>query len=168
MIKKEQEIALTGIQEEDSESESDHSSHSSISISCDNAPGSSTSTDDTEFPSQYKPSDYLQAFTHFTYRFTNRKVLVCDLQGVFKHDDTPPLFELSDPAIHYSSRTGRTRVFGRTDLGINGIKHFFRTHQCNGICKSLELSRKNRNWNKEWKGIATNDKLVFEKRKQAR
>jgi hypothetical protein len=53
-----------------------------------------------------KPSDYLQAFTHFSYRFTNRKVMVCDLQGVFDTDTIPPTFELSDPVIHYASKSG--------------------------------------------------------------
>jgi hypothetical protein len=50
------------------------------------------------------PSDYLQAFTHFTYGVTNQKVMVCDLQGVYDTDAVPPKFELTDPAIHYASR----------------------------------------------------------------
>ena len=37
---------------------------------------------------------------------------------------TPPVFELTDPAIHYTQQTDRTD-FGRTDLGENGIEHFF-------------------------------------------
>jgi hypothetical protein len=59
------------------------------------------------------PSDYLQAFTHFTYGVTNQKVMVCDLQGVYDTDAVPPKFELTDPAIHYASRR-REVVFGRT------------------------------------------------------
>ena len=101
--------------------------------------------------SNHKPEDYLQAFSHFTYRFTDRKVLVCDLQGIFRDDAVPPQFELTDPAIHYSSTRGRKRVFGHTDLGRTGIDTFFRSHKCNDVCKMMALSRNNRNWKKEWK-----------------
>ena len=76
-----------------------------------------------------KPSDYLQAFTHFTYLFTGRKVMVCDLQGVFNTDMVPPTFELSDPAIHYSSKRGREMVYGLTDKGRKGVQLFFNTHK---------------------------------------
>jgi Alpha-kinase family len=96
------------------------------------------------------PSEYLQAFTHFTYLFTNRKVMVCDLQGVFDTDAVPPTFELSDPAIHYSSKK-REMVFGRTDKGKKGIDLFFKTHQCSSVCKHMQLSKKNKDWNKEWR-----------------
>ena len=99
----------------------------------------------------FKPSDYLQAFSHFTYLFTNRKVLVCDLQGVYNTDMVPPTFELSDPAVHYRSTKGRNMVFGRTDKGQKGIQLFFNSHKCTGICKIMELSKKNANWNKQWR-----------------
>lgn len=106
------------------------------------------------------PEDYLQAFTHFTYRFTNSKVLVCDLQGIFNQDEQPPTFELTDPAIHYASKTGREMVFGRTDKGKKGIKLFFKTHKCSAICKRLQLSRKNKHWNQRWRGATTTNKKV--------
>ena len=70
-----------------------------------------------------KSSDYLQAFTHFPYLYTNRKVMVCDLQGVYNADASPPTFELSDPAIHYGSKR-RQMVFGRTDKGRKGMQLF--------------------------------------------
>jgi len=101
--------------------------------------------------SDLKPSDYLQAFSHFTYLFTNRKVLVCDLQGVYNTDMVPPTFELSDPAVHYRSNKGQKMVFGRTDKGQKGVQNFFNSHKCTGICKFMELSKKNKNWNKEWR-----------------
>ena len=115
------------------------------------------------YETQYKPEEYLQAFTHFTYRFTNRKVLVCDLQGIFRNDSTPPQFELTDPAVHYRSNNGRKRVFGRTDLGQAGIDSFFKTHKCNGICKMMALSRKNRNWKSEWKETRSKRSSNFQK-----
>jgi hypothetical protein len=95
------------------------------------------------------PSDYLQAFTHFTYRVTNQKVMVCDLQGVYDTDAVPPKFELTDPAIHYASRR-REMVFGRTDKGKKGMDLFFQTHKCTSVCKLMQLSKKNPDWRKKW------------------
>lgn len=43
-------------------------------------------------------SDFLQAFSHFTYATTERELLVCDLQGIF--DIEKRLFRLTDPVIH--------------------------------------------------------------------
>lgn len=56
-------------------------------------------------------SDYLQAFSHFTYKYTGRKLVVCDLQGVYNNETVPLMFELTDPAIHYLSGSGRRMVF---------------------------------------------------------
>lgn len=92
-------------------------------------------------------SDYPQCFSHFSYRKTNRKMLVCDLQGVFDSSQDPPVYELTDPVIHYSplnkgdGRRFRKRKFGRTDLGENGINKFFETHRCNDLCALLGLPR---------------------------
>jgi hypothetical protein len=97
-----------------------------------------------------KPADYLQAFAHFSYRCTNSKLLVCDLQGIYDDTAVPPLFELTDPAIHYSSSRGREMVYGRTDKGKAGIQLFFKTHKCTQICKLMQLSKKNKNWRKDW------------------
>jgi len=98
-----------------------------------------------------KESDYLQAFTHFTYRYTNKKVMVCDLQGIFNTDMVPPTFELTDPAIHYASTKGRRVVFGRTDKGKSGMNVFFKTHKCNKLCKYMQLSAKNKKWQRSWR-----------------
>jgi hypothetical protein len=81
-----------------------------------------------------------QAFSHFTYRYTRRKVLVCDLQGVLNAAH-PPKFEFTDPVIHFKSRTGRRNVFGRTDRGGKGVEDFFKSHQCGPLCRML-----NRRW----------------------
>ncbi|KAL7542140.1 hypothetical protein ACHAXR_011560 [Thalassiosira sp. AJA248-18] len=101
------------------------------------------------------PSEYLQAFTHFTYRFTNKKVMVCDLQGIFNTDLTPPTIEMTDPAIHYASTRGRRMVFGRTDKGRSGMNAFFSTHKCTKICKYLHLSARNKKWNRDWRREST-------------
>ena len=78
-----------------------------------------------------------QAFSHFTYTISNRKLLVCDLQGVLNKDATPPIFEFVDPVIHYKSSRGRVNVYGRTDHGENGIHSFFKTHKCSPLCRAI-------------------------------
>ena len=84
-------------------------------------------------------SDIPQAFSHFTHRYTKRKKMVCDLQGVLNKSASPPVFELTDPVIHYASTRGRKNVYGRTDRGKKGMNEFFCTHQCNDLCRLLRL-----------------------------
>jgi Mg-chelatase subunit ChlD len=105
---------------------------------------------ESEHTNRLKPSDYLQAFTHFTHRYTNKKVMVCDLQGVFDDKSSPPTFELSDPAIHYASSTGREMVYGRTDKGKTGMDLFHKTHRCSEICRHVLLGKVNSGWREEW------------------
>ena len=80
--------------------------------------------------------DIPQAYSHFTYLASNRRFLICDLQGVLDTDVQPPLFELTDPAAHYSEMTNR-KDYGRTDRGEQGIQDFFKTHKCSGLCHML-------------------------------
>jgi hypothetical protein len=86
-------------------------------------------------------ADIPQAFSHFTYRYTQRRVLVCDLQGMLSSDTGSPKFEFTDPVIHFCSRTGRRSVFGRTDRGKAGVSDFFRSHKCGVLCRMI-----NRTW----------------------
>ncbi len=56
------------------------------------------------------------------------------MQGVL--DTKKPVFEFTDPAIHYKKQTDRVD-FGRTDLGENGIEQFFQTHVCSDLCRMV-------------------------------
>jgi len=69
-----------------------------------------------------------QALSHFSYHVTGGQLLLCDLQG----GSTRQGLVLSDPVIH--SRGGQ-RVFGVTDLGVNGINTFFHRHRCTERCR---------------------------------
>ena len=51
-------------------------------------------------------------------------------------DAKPPVFELTDPAIHYSKMTSR-KDFGQTDRGEYGIQDFLETHTCSKLCHML-------------------------------
>jgi hypothetical protein len=73
--------------------------------------------------------DVPQAFSHWTNQHTRGHSLVCDVQGVLGSS-----FQLTDPAIHSTSRR-----FGSTDHGRKGMRMFYATHECNPLCRVLRL-----------------------------
>uniref|UniRef100_A0A7S2JX26 Alpha-type protein kinase domain-containing protein n=1 Tax=Leptocylindrus danicus TaxID=163516 RepID=A0A7S2JX26_9STRA len=87
----------------------------------------------------FELADVPQAFSCFTYYYTKRKVLVCDLQGILDTSVTPPIFRMTDPVVHYrSSQHHRRYVYGRTDRGLEGMHNFFKTHECSNLCRMLK------------------------------
>ncbi|KAJ1424547.1 kinase-like domain-containing protein [Ochromonadaceae sp. CCMP2298] len=95
----------------------------------DPAPGAVSATL-SEFASHIIDEDVPQAFSHWTHDRTRGHSLVCDMQGVLGNSS----FQLTDPAIHSSSRR-----YGSTDYGRNGQRNFFKTHVCNPLCRVLHL-----------------------------
>ncbi|KXZ55302.1 hypothetical protein GPECTOR_3g437 [Gonium pectorale] len=77
--------------------------------------------------------DVPQCFSHFTYKATNGRKLVCDLQGVWNAVDG---FTMTDPVIHHCSGSKKN---GATDKGMTGIRNFFATHKCGPLCRRLGL-----------------------------
>lgn len=68
----------------------------------------------------------MQALSHFSYHITGGNFVLCDLQGgIYQHE-----IVLSDPII-----LSRTREYGVTDLGPEGISSLFSQHYCNGFCR---------------------------------
>lgn len=98
-------------------------------------------------PLSVADTDYLQAFSHFSYEESVGKVMVVDLQGALQPGNSQKglhkTFILTDPAIHQRngshSRNKTKRKFGRTDLGVRGMKAFFNSHVCNDVCRLLQL-----------------------------
>ena len=89
-------------------------------------------------------TDFVQAFSHWVYEYTERELIVCDLQGVLDMEGKRPTFRLTDPAIcskNHRSRRSERFNYGKTDLGMRGIRNFCRRHTCNDVCKALELPR---------------------------
>lgn len=71
-------------------------------------------------------SEVMQALSHFSYHISGGFYVLCDLQGgIYRHEVV-----LSDPVIH-----SRTREYGVTDLGPEGISSFFSYHRCNSYCR---------------------------------
>eukprot|EP00930_Biecheleria_cincta_P076771 TRINITY_DN63991_c0_g1_i1.p1 TRINITY_DN63991_c0_g1~~TRINITY_DN63991_c0_g1_i1.p1 ORF type:complete len:319 (-),score=40.68 TRINITY_DN63991_c0_g1_i1:101-1018(-) len=83
-------------------------------------------------------SDTMQALSHFSYHHSNGKYLVCDLQG----GRYTGYYILTDPVIH-----SRSKEFGGTDLGQEGIDNFMAHHKCGRFC------------NPNWK-VPTGKKLI--------
>lgn len=72
-------------------------------------------------------AEVMQALSHFSYHLSGGGYVLCDLQGgVYRHEVV-----LSDPVI-----LSRTREYGVTDLGSDGISSFFSQHDCNRFCRS--------------------------------
>jgi Alpha-kinase family len=74
----------------------------------------------------------MEAFSHYTYHKSGGQLIVCDLQGRYRHNSynrSKSRFELTDPAI-----CSRRRSYGPTDLGEKGIESFFANHYCNRFC----------------------------------
>jgi hypothetical protein len=88
---------------------------------------------ENELKKRILENDIPQAFTHFTYVFTKRDEMVCDLQGQLSLEQYPSVFLLTDPCIHSKHGT----KYGRTDKGTHGMQLFFKTHQCNCVCKLM-------------------------------
>jgi hypothetical protein len=68
----------------------------------------------------------MQALSHFSYHISGGNYVLCDLQGGIYQQAVV----LSDPVI-----LSRTREYGVTDLGADGIVSFFSQHSCNGYCR---------------------------------
>ena len=77
----------------------------------------------------------LNAFSHWTYWATRRRLMVVDLQGVKEEGMAGVRYVLTDPAIHCR----RLCRFGNTNLGPEGMYKFFRTHYCNNICQAMRF-----------------------------
>lgn len=86
-------------------------------------------------------------FSHWTWVQSNGEHLVVDLQGHRgrpggpKYDEITDYYLFTDPVV----MTKPGGVYGQTDLGEEGIKHWFACHECNDYCRSLGLEGKRPN-----------------------
>jgi hypothetical protein len=71
----------------------------------------------------------MQALSHFSYYKTGGQMVLCDLQGGILQGKLRGVV-LTDPVI-----LSRSKSYGVTDLGPDGITTFFSRHQCNRYCQ---------------------------------
>ncbi|KAM4616830.1 transient receptor potential cation channel subfamily M member 6 [Polymixia lowei] len=76
----------------------------------------------------------LLAFSHWTYEYTCREVVVLDIQGVGE--------ELTDPSVIRAEdqSSGGEMLFGPDNLGDAAINSFLWKHTCNASCHRLGLA----------------------------
>lgn len=82
-----------------------------------------------DFEYGWVPSDDLvvpEAFSHFSWCRSGGNALISNLQGV----KTKTVYHFTGPVIHSEEKD-----FGSSDMGLEGIKGFFRLHKCNKICR---------------------------------
>uniref|UniRef100_A0A8C6VST1 non-specific serine/threonine protein kinase n=1 Tax=Nothobranchius furzeri TaxID=105023 RepID=A0A8C6VST1_NOTFU len=76
--------------------------------------------------------DLLLAFSHWTYEYSCKELMVLDMQGVGE--------ELTDPTVITADDQSRGEmVFGPDNLGDAAIKGFVQKHSCNLCCHRLGL-----------------------------
>lgn len=73
-----------------------------------------------------------QAFSHFTFQYTNSKMIVVDIQGVKDN--------YTDPQIHSNIPESAPPIWGQGDMGDTGVYKFFESHRCNALCKFFGLN----------------------------
>jgi hypothetical protein len=75
----------------------------------------------------------IQTFSHFTYSYSRGLLMVTDVQGVVEKEGN---YTLTDPAVHTADPNYLRDL---TNLGLEGMAAFFRTHVCNDFCRLLCL-----------------------------
>lgn len=73
---------------------------------------------------------HCSAFSHFTWLNFRGRMVITDLQGIFKKGK----FYLTDPACQSLEQS-----YGNSDLGAQGIIKFLLFHKCTSICKKWPL-----------------------------
>uniref|UniRef100_A0A673CCD2 non-specific serine/threonine protein kinase n=1 Tax=Sphaeramia orbicularis TaxID=375764 RepID=A0A673CCD2_9TELE len=77
--------------------------------------------------------EMLLAFSHWTYEYSCRELLVLDIQGVGE--------ELTDPTVIMAEDRSRVEMlFGPDNLGDTAINGFLQKHSCNTCCRRLGLA----------------------------
>lgn len=87
-------------------------------------------------------SEVAQAFSHFTFEASRGELMVVDLQGVHVEEGhRRPHLILTDPQV-----VSKDKSFGPGDLGVAGMRAFFRSHCCGMTCQRLGLDKDAGRW----------------------
>ena len=77
-------------------------------------------------------AEVAQAFSHWTYKHSNRKLIFVDVQGAHKDGR----LYIHDLARHSTTKLGHLEPMNHGQVGIAA---FFKTHTCNETCQKLKL-----------------------------
>ena len=81
-----------------------------------------------------KTAASLPAFMHWSWVHTQGQLMIANLQGVRREDR----YCLTDPVI-----LSLNKVYGATDMGVEGMALFFLHNKCNDFCKDLRRPQLN-------------------------
>eukprot|EP01063_Lacrimia_lanifica_P038308 TRINITY_DN810_c1_g1_i1.p1 TRINITY_DN810_c1_g1~~TRINITY_DN810_c1_g1_i1.p1 ORF type:complete len:417 (+),score=139.49 TRINITY_DN810_c1_g1_i1:72-1322(+) len=76
----------------------------------------------------YTDNPIAETFSHFTFEASNRKLLICDIQGVGGM--------YTDPQIHTLSG----QDYGLGNMGKKGIDKWIAAHKCGPLCVAIDLT----------------------------
>ncbi|XP_053181905.1 transient receptor potential cation channel subfamily M member 6 [Scomber japonicus] len=78
--------------------------------------------------------EMLLAFSHWTYEYSSRELLVLDIQGVGE--------QLTDPTVIMADveSSRNEMLFGPDNLGVTAIHGFLQKHSCSACCRRLGLA----------------------------
>ncbi|KAJ7852902.1 kinase-like domain-containing protein [Mycena olivaceomarginata] len=76
----------------------------------------------------------VNTFVHFVYHFSQKSLVLCDVQTMKARIKGEPKNVIFDPMAH--TPKGKS---GPGDHGKDGIKNFLATHECNSKCEALGL-----------------------------
>ncbi|CAL8248689.1 unnamed protein product [Merluccius merluccius] len=79
----------------------------------------------------------LLAFSHWTYEYSRKELLVLDIQGVGENLTDPSVIRAEDQSY---DAVGGEMLFGPDNLGNAAINRFLLNHACNVSCRKLGLS----------------------------
>uniref|UniRef100_A0A8C4DQL3 non-specific serine/threonine protein kinase n=1 Tax=Dicentrarchus labrax TaxID=13489 RepID=A0A8C4DQL3_DICLA len=85
-----------------------------------------------EIPPCCSLEEMLLAFSHWTYEYSRRELLVLDIQGVGE--------ALTDPTVIMADDQRGEMLFGPDNLGDVAIKGFLQKHSCGACCRRLGLT----------------------------
>ena len=94
-----------------------------------------------EFVNHEQYSATIQAFSHWTYYRSAKRLVVNDLQGVVNKEKNE--YILTDPVVVHESVS--KMYFSSTNGSQKGIEVFRKVHACNSVCQSLGLEPLNNN-----------------------
>lgn len=91
------------------------------------------------------PPNFPSAFAHWTWIDSQGAFMISDIQGIRLAKG----YFLTDPCVNSNNCT-RTRHYGTSDMGLDGILSFFHQHTCNDMCRDLKIAAET---SEEWSSL---------------
>ena len=85
---------------------------------------------ESQFAQLFKISEMVNAFSHYSFAQSKRKLLIIGISGVINICQT-----------FYILHREQKEAYGEYDTGILGMRLFFHNHKCGEICNVLNISQ---------------------------